>query len=65
MDADDNLPSRSTDPLAALLRQDIDPLSVDELDARIAALQSEIERCAAKKQAATNHRSAADQLFKN
>jgi uncharacterized small protein (DUF1192 family) len=64
MDIDDNLPLRGNDPLAAILRQDLDPLSVHELDARITALHAEIARCEMKKQAATSHRSAAHDLFK-
>jgi len=61
---DDNLPLRGDDPLEKLIRQDLDPLSINELDERIASLQSEIARCEAKKAAATSHRSAADTLFK-
>jgi uncharacterized small protein (DUF1192 family) len=64
MEMDDNLPLRAKNPIADLLKQDLDPLSIDELDERIAALHSEIKRCEAKKQAATNHRSIADELFK-
>ncbi len=64
MEIDDNLPLRGADPLAILLRQDLDPLSINELEARISSLQAEIERCKAKKAAATDHRSVADELFK-
>jgi uncharacterized small protein (DUF1192 family) len=64
MGTDDNLPLHRYDPLADVLRQDLDPLSIDELDARIAALHTEIARCQTKKQAATSHRSVADDLFK-
>jgi uncharacterized small protein (DUF1192 family) len=64
MDADDNLPLRQSDPLALLLRQDLDPLSIAELQARVSALHSEISRCEAKISAASDHRSVADQLFK-
>jgi uncharacterized small protein (DUF1192 family) len=64
MDIDDNLPLRQNDPLAQLLRQDLDPLSITELEARITALQSEIERSQAKIDTATSHRSVADSLFK-
>jgi uncharacterized small protein (DUF1192 family) len=64
MDIDDNLPLRQNDPLTRVLRQDLDPLSLAELEARITALQSEIERCKAKISAATNHRSVADSLFR-
>lgn len=64
MDSDENLPLRRDDPLANLARQDLDPLSVDELEKRIAMLKSEISRCEAKIAFATKHRSAADALFK-
>jgi uncharacterized small protein (DUF1192 family) len=64
MDIDDNLPLRRDDPLANLVRQDLDPLSVSELEERIAALKSEIQRCEGKIAFATRHRSAADELFK-
>ncbi|MFC4290896.1 DUF1192 family protein [Sphingorhabdus arenilitoris] len=61
---EDNLPLRGDDPLARLVRQDLDPLSLSELDQRIAALKAEISRCEAKKAAASSHMSAADALFK-
>ncbi len=65
MDLDDLLPRRAgDDALAALARQDLDPLSVDELDARIAALTAEIDRTRAKLEGARSFRSAADSLFK-
>lgn len=64
METDDNLPLRSYEPLMAVIRQDLDPLSIDELDARIAALHQEIARCETKKQAAATHLSFADDLFK-
>ena len=64
MESDENLPLRRDDPLAQLVRQDLAPLSVDELEARIAALKSEISRCEGKIAFANRHRSAADALFK-
>lgn len=64
MEPDDLLPRKADDPLAALVRQDLDPLSVDELDARIAALRAEIARCEGKRQKAVNHRASADALFR-
>ncbi|MBX3594268.1 DUF1192 domain-containing protein [Sphingomonas sp.] len=63
MDADD-LPRRPDDPAAQLARQDLDPFSVAELDARIALLETEIARCRQKKERAVNHRASADALFK-
>ena len=64
VDFEDILPSTSGDPIALLVRQDLDPLSVDELDARIATLKGEIDRCEAKKKFAINHRASAESLFK-
>jgi uncharacterized small protein (DUF1192 family) len=63
MDDSDNLPLRGNDPLAQLTRQDLDPLSLDELDARISALQGEISRCEEKRKTASSHMKAADALF--
>ena len=64
MDNDENLPLRREDPLANLVRQDLDPLSVAELEERIATLKAEINRCEGKIAFATRHRSVADALFK-
>jgi uncharacterized small protein (DUF1192 family) len=64
MDLDDLFPSKPGDPLTELAKQDLDPLSVDELQARIEALKVEIARVEAHMQRATAHRSAAEQLFK-
>ncbi|GAA4007737.1 DUF1192 domain-containing protein [Sphingomonas humi] len=61
---DDFFSSRPEDPLVQLARQDLDPLSQDELEARIAALEAEIERVRSHQEAAFRHRSAADALFK-
>jgi uncharacterized small protein (DUF1192 family) len=64
MDLDDLFPKGVTDPLAAVKRQDLDPLSVEELEARIASLESEIARTKSKIDAAVNHRASAEGLFK-
>lgn len=64
MDIDENLPLRRDDPLANLIKQDIDALSVAELESRIAVLRSEITRCEGKIAFASKHRSVADALFK-
>jgi len=64
MDLDDLFPSKPDDPLVALGKQDLDPLSVDELQERIAALKAEIERVETHMQRAETHRSAAEELFK-
>ena len=64
MDADDLFPSKPDDPLVALGRQDLDPLSIEELKERVEILRAEIARVEAHMDAATKHRSAAEQLFK-
>jgi uncharacterized small protein (DUF1192 family) len=64
MDLDELFAKRPDDPLVAVLKQDIDRLSVDELRERVEGLRIEIARCEEKIRFATNHRSAADALFK-
>lgn len=64
MDLDDILGPRPDDPLNALLREDLDRLSVAELEARVAALEGEIARCRRKIEYAVNHRASADALFR-
>jgi len=61
---DDDLPRRQGGVLAALTREPLDPLSVDELDDRIAALEAEIARVKAHKAAATSHKAVAEALFR-
>ena len=64
MDLDDLFPDKPKDPLTELGRQDLGPLSIDELQARIEALKAEIARVEAHRDAAAKHRSAAEELFK-
>ncbi|MEO6226200.1 MAG: DUF1192 domain-containing protein [Sphingomicrobium sp.] len=64
MDLDELFPNTPADPLTALGKQDLDPYSIDELHARVAALKAEIARVEAHADRATRHRSAADELFK-
>ena len=64
MDLDELFPNKPDDPLTQLTKQDLDPLSVEELEARIVILQSEIERVKAKLQNAVNFRATAESLFK-
>ena len=64
MDLDELFPAKPDDPLTQLTRQDLDPLSVDELHARIALLESEIARVRAKIQASVSFRASADAIFK-
>lgn len=64
MDLDDLFPGRPKDPLDEVIAQDLDPLSVDELHARVARLEAEVARVRARIAAATDHMSAADALFR-
>ena len=64
MDLDELFPSKPGDPLTELKKQDLDPLSIDELHVRIAALKDEIARVEAHMAQAETHRSAAEELFK-
>ncbi|WP_066701806.1 DUF1192 domain-containing protein [Sphingobium amiense] len=64
MDMDEYQPRKSDDPLTRLMTQDLGPLSVAELDARIAALEAEIARTRAKKESAVNHKASAEALFR-
>jgi uncharacterized small protein (DUF1192 family) len=64
VDLDDILGPRPDDPLPLLVREDLDRLSVAELEARITALEGEIARCRRKIEHAVNHRASADALFK-
>ncbi|MGE4432076.1 MAG: DUF1192 domain-containing protein [Sphingobium sp.] len=64
MDMDDYLPKRADDPLNLLIQQDLDPLSVDELRARISALEGEIARVREKIGQSVGHRASADALFR-
>ena len=61
---DDDLPRRRSDELAALTRQSLDPLSVDELADRIAVLESEIARTRAQLSAASSVKANAEALFR-
>lgn len=64
MDLDELIPDKPDDPLKLLTKQDLDPLSVEELEARIVILQSEIERVRAKLNQSVNFRASADELFR-
>lgn len=62
---DEDLPRpKSDDVVAALIKQDLDRLSVGELDDRIAMLDAELTRTRAKRDGAAVFRSAADSLFR-
>ena len=64
MDLEELFPSKPGDPLVLLTKQDLDPLSVEELHERIATLEGEIARVKAKIEAAVNHRASAEDLFR-
>jgi uncharacterized small protein (DUF1192 family) len=64
MDLDELFPDKPGDPLAMLAKQDLDPLSVDELHHRIALLEGEIARVRAKIDASVNFRASAEAVFR-
>lgn len=64
MDMDNDLPRKADDPLARLIQQDLGPLSVADLKARITALEGEIARTTSEMQRAVNHKATAEALFK-
>jgi len=64
MDLEDLFPSKPDDPLVALGKQDLDPMSIEELKERIEVLKAEIERVQAHMKRAETQRSAAEELFK-
>jgi uncharacterized small protein (DUF1192 family) len=64
MESEELFTKRPDDPLRQLLRQDLDPLSVAELNDRIAALEAEISRTRDKLARAQAFRAGADQLFR-
>jgi uncharacterized small protein (DUF1192 family) len=64
VDLEDLFPSKPGDPLVELGRQDLDPMSIEELNERIDALKAEIARVEAHMQRVQSHRSAAEELFK-
>ncbi|MDP9421892.1 MAG: DUF1192 domain-containing protein [Pseudomonadota bacterium] len=64
MDEDDFFSSKPQDPLTQLIKQDLGPMSVDELNERIETLRAEIARVEQHLADTARHRSAADELFK-
>lgn len=61
---DDDGPRRRSDDLTALVKQPLDPLSVDELHDRIAVLEGEVARTRAHMAAAAAFKSSAEAFFK-
>ena len=64
MDPEDLLPRKVDDPLIQLSRQDLDPLSVEEMRARIELLEAEIARVKNKLDGSLTFRAQADTLFR-
>jgi len=64
MEPEDLLSKRPESLLAQLVREDLDRLSVDELGARIEALEAEIVRTRTKRDQSSAFRSVADSLFR-
>ncbi len=64
MDLDELFPGKPDDPLTQLTRQDLDPMSVEELQSRIAILEAEIARARGRIDAAVSFRASADGIFK-
>ncbi|WP_448584885.1 DUF1192 family protein [Thermaurantiacus sp.] len=62
-DPDDRPTPRPDDPLRQLAAEDLDRLSLAELDRRAEALAAELERTRARREAASRFRAAADALF--
>ncbi|WP_375427993.1 DUF1192 domain-containing protein [uncultured Sphingomonas sp.] len=60
----DDPPLRADDVLRQLIVQDLDPLSVAELEARVATLEGEIARARRRIDHAVSHRASADALFR-
>lgn len=64
MDMDELFAKRPQDPLTLLVKQDLDPLSVNELRERVAILEAEIARVNQKIEGSVNFRASAEGLFK-
>lgn len=61
---DDDLPLKKGSPLEAVVREDLDPLSLEQLKERITVLEAEIVRAQADIKRKSTHMSAAEALFK-
>lgn len=62
MDEEDDF--RPDDPINLLGKEDLDPLSLEELESRVALLKAEIARTEAHQAGKSSHLSAADALFR-
>jgi uncharacterized small protein (DUF1192 family) len=56
-------PAKGTAALSGLIREDLDPYSVEDLEDRIGLLEGEIRRAREAVERKKNRRSAADALF--
>lgn len=63
MSFEDLEPKAGGDVLQALLREDLDPYAVVDLEARISSLEAEISRIREAIQSKSSQRSEADALF--
>ncbi len=61
---DELFAKRPQDPLTLLTKQDLDPLSVNELKERVAILEAEIARVKLKIEGSVDFRASAEELFK-
>jgi uncharacterized small protein (DUF1192 family) len=64
MDLDELFARKPDDLLTQVTRQDLDPLSIAELEERIQILESELGRVRAKMSSASRFKEAASSLFK-
>ncbi len=62
---DDDLALRPDSPLAQVIREDLDPISVEELHDRIAVLEGEIARVRMKIDSKAAGLAAAEAAFKS
>ena len=62
MDEEDDF--KPGQPIVEIGKEDLDPLSLEELDQRVARLKAEIARVEAHKARASAHFSKADELFR-
>jgi len=64
MDIEDLFSAKPEEPLDMLVRQDLDPLSVEELRERIERLEGEIARVKAKLDGSISFRASVEDIFR-
>jgi uncharacterized small protein (DUF1192 family) len=62
MDEEDDF--KPGQPIVEIGKEDLDPLSLEELEQRVARLRAEIARVESHRARASAHRSVADELFR-